>query len=213
MKDWGLYLITSQELSRGRTTLEVVQEAVAAGVQVVQLREKTFSSRELVEIGLAIREITRQHGVHFIVNDRVDVALAVEADGVHLGQQDIPVKYARQIMGSQKIIGISATTLAEALEARKAGADYLGVGPIFTTQSKPDAAAALGLEGLKQIREAVDLPLVAVGGINRANADTILEHGADCISVISAITAADNVYRATRELLNIISRQKGGCNS
>lgn len=212
MKDWNLYLITSQELSRGRTTLEVVQEAVVAGVQVVQLREKTFSSRELVEIGLAIRKITRQHGVRFIVNDRVDVALAVKADGVHLGQQDMPVKYARQIMGSHKIIGISATTLAEALEAQKAGADYLGVGPIFATQSKPDAAA-LGLEGLKQIREAVNLPLVAVGGINRANADTILEHGADCISVISAITAADNVYQATRELLNIISQAKGGCNS
>lgn len=212
MKKWDLYLITSQELSLGRTTLEVVKAAVAGGVQVVQLREKSLPLRQLVEIGLSIREITRQHGVQFIVNDRVDVALALDADGVHLGQQDLPIKYARAIMGPGKIIGISAENLAQAVEAQAAGADYLGVGPIFATQSKPDAAPALGLEGLRQVREAVDLPIVAVGGIDRNNAAAVIQHGADCISVISAITAAQDVFDATVRLLNTIRQAKRGIN-
>ncbi|MBS3971188.1 MAG: thiamine phosphate synthase [Clostridia bacterium] len=212
MKNWHVYLITSQELSRGRSTLQVVKEAVAAGVDVVQLREKTMEGKELLEIGKKIREITKAAGVKYIVNDRVDIALLTDADGVHLGQSDIPYKHARTLVGENMIIGISVDTVKQAVKAEREGADYIGVGPVYATNSKNDAGPCLGLENLKKIRSNSTIPIVAVGGINHENAKEVILNGADCLSVISAITQAEDIQGSVQELKRQIISGKGELN-
>jgi thiamine-phosphate pyrophosphorylase len=143
-----------------------------------------------------------------IINDRVDVAQAVAADGVHLGQKDMPLETAKGILGDTMIIGISAESLADAIAAEKGGADYLGVSPIYTTPTKTDTAPAIGLEGLREIRRAVRLPLVGIGGLNRANAAEVIRNGADGVAVVSAIVAADNPEAAARELRQVINEAR-----
>ncbi|MCF8051543.1 MAG: thiamine phosphate synthase [Desulfobacterales bacterium] len=206
--DYGLYLVTDRGLSRGRPTIEVVAAAVRGGVTVVQLREKGAETRDFVKEALAVRRLLEARGIPLIVNDRIDVALAVSADGVHLGQKDMPIDMARKILGPDKIIGISAESVADAVAAEKAGADYLGVSPIYATPTKTDTVAALGLEGLRQIREAVDLPLVGIGGLNAGNAAEAIRHGADGIAVVSAIVSADDPETAARELSRIVAEAK-----
>jgi len=196
--DYSLYLVTDRGLSRGRSTLEVVRAAVRGGVTCVQLREKTAATRAFIEEALGVRAYLNSCGVPLIINDRVDVALAVGADGVHLGQSDMPLAAARALVGAAMVIGISAESVRDAVEA--AGADYLGVSPVFATPTKADTAAPLGLEGLRAIREAVKTPLVAIGGLNRGNAAAAIRSGADGVAVVSAIVAADDPEQAARAI-------------
>ena len=206
--DYSLYLVTDRGLSRGRTTLEIVVAAVNGGATVVQLREKACSTLEFIHQALSINAFLKTRGIPLIINDRVDVAQAVAADGVHLGQKDMPLETAKGILGDTMIIGISAESLADAIAAEKGGADYLGVSPIYTTPTKTDTAPAIGLEGLREIRRAVRLPLVGIGGLNRANAAEVIRNGADGVAVVSAIVAADNPEVAARELRQVINEAR-----
>ncbi len=204
MVNWRLYGKTHAQLSRGRSHLAVIQAAIAGGATVVQYREKEGTTRQMIEEARALRELARRAGVPFIVNDRVDIALAVDADGVHVGQDDMPAPLARKLMGPEKIIGVSATNLEEALQAERDGADYIGAGPIFATPTKPDAAPPIGLEGLAEICRRVSIPVVAIGGINHENAGSVIEAGADGVAVVSAIVAAPDVEAAARRLREVV---------
>jgi thiamine-phosphate pyrophosphorylase len=202
--DYSLYLVTDRGLARGRAMLDIIRAAVQGGVTCVQLREKTCSTREFIEEALAIKEFLRSRKVPLIINDRVDVALAVGADGVHLGQKDMPLAAARAIVTDTMLIGISVESVADAVAAQGGGADYLGVSPIFATPTKTDTAAPLGLEGLQAIRRAVRIPLVGIGGLNRQTAAAVVRGGADGLAVVSAIVAADDPEQAARELVQAI---------
>ena len=190
MLDYSLYLVTDRRLSLGRSTVEVVAAAVSGGVTCVQLREKHCSTREFLEEARRVRELLAGTGVPLIINDRLDVALAVAADGVHLGQNDMHISDARRLVGERLVIGISAESVADAIRAEAEGADYIGVSPVFTTPTKMDTAPPLGLEGLREIRRAVSLPLVAIGSIRHDNAAEVLRAGADGLAVVSAIVSA-----------------------
>jgi thiamine-phosphate pyrophosphorylase len=202
--DYSLYLVTDRGLSRGRPTLDIVRAAVQGGVTCVQLREKTVSTREFIAAALQLKPFLKSCGVALIINDRVDVALAAGADGVHLGQSDMPLAAARSLTGPAMVIGISVESVADALAAQSGGADYLGVSPVFATPTKTDAAAPLGLAGLRAIRAAVRLPLVAIGGLNLANAADAVRSGADGIAVVSAIAAAEDPAQAARDLARAV---------
>jgi len=204
--DYSLYLVTDRGLARGRSTLEIVSAAVHGGATVVQLREKDCSTRDFIEQALTIKAFLKDRGVPLMINDRLDVAQAVKADGVHLGQTDMPLKVAKKILGDSMIIGISAESQQDAVEAEKGGADYLGVSPIYATPTKSDTALPLGLEGLRGIRKAVRLPLVGIGGLNRDNAAEVIRSGADGVAVVSAIVAADDPQTAADALKQIIKK-------
>lgn len=206
--DYSLYLVTDRSLSRGRPTRAIVEAAVRGGVTCVQLREKSCSTRTFIEEALAVRNLLHEYGVPLIINDRVDVALAVEADGVHLGQTDMPLPRARAILGDRAVIGISAECLEDALRAEAEGADYVGVSPIFATPTKTDTAPALGLSGLAAIRAAVRLPLVGIGGLHYENAAEVIRHGGSGLAVVSAIVSAEDPEAAARRLRAAIERAK-----
>ncbi|MCD6452201.1 MAG: thiamine phosphate synthase [Acidobacteria bacterium] len=206
--DLSLYVITDRRLSLGRSSEEIVERAIAGGATVIQLREKELSDRQLYEEGLRIKEIIGTRDVLFVVNDRVDLALALDADGVHLGQDDLPLAVARRLLGENRIIGVSVQTPEEAQEAEREGADYLAASGVFPTTTKPDVGAVLGIPGLKRIREATSLPLVAIGGINLANVKEVIGAGADGIAVVSAVTTASDVTARCRELLSLVKRAK-----
>ncbi len=209
IKNWQLYVITDETLSKGRSHAEIARLAIEGGADVIQLRDKSASSRKLYEDALAIRKITRQANVIFIVNDRLDIALAVDADGVHVGQKDMPALVAHQLIGKNKILGVSAETVDEAVQAEKDGADYLGVGPIFEARAtKPDAGEPMGLFLLRQVRQKCQVPIIAIGGINQNNAKEVIQAGADGIAVISAIVAADDVSAASRELKALVRNER-----
>lgn len=202
--DYSLYLVTDRGLAGGRSTLEIVTAAVNGGASIVQLREKQCPTLEFIEQALSVKAFLKTRNIPLIINDRVDVAQAVKADGVHLGQTDMPLETARGILGDTMLIGISAECLADAIAAEKGGANYLGVSPIYATPTKTDTAPALGLEGLREIRRAVKLPLVGIGGLKRDNTAAVIRNGADGVAVVSAIVAADDPEAATRELLQVI---------
>jgi thiamine-phosphate pyrophosphorylase len=206
--DYSLYLVTDRRLAKGRTTLDIVRAAVRGGVTCVQLREKTCSTREFIAEALAIRDFLNARGIALIINDRVDIAQAVGADGVHLGQSDIPLDIARSLVGASMLVGISVESLDEAVQAEAGGADYLGISPIYPTPTKTDTAPPLGLQGLRAIRRAVNLPLVGIGGLNQQNAAPVIRHGADGIAVVSAIVAATDPEQAARQLRQEIIRAK-----
>ena len=190
MIDYSLYLVTDRALSLGRSTVEVVRAAIRGGVSCVQLREKGCSTREFMDEARLLKALLAGTGVPLFINDRLDVALAVGADGVHLGQNDLAIADARRLVGNRMIIGISAESVADAIRAEAEGADYIGASPVFTTPTKTDTASPLGLDGLRAIRRAVQLPLVAIGGINADNAAQVLRAGADGLAVVSAIVSA-----------------------
>jgi|SRR5665647_314606 len=192
MIDYTLYLVTDRGLSLGRATVNIVRAAVAGGVTCVQLREKHCSTRAFIEEARALKTLLDaiETKIPLIINDRLDVALAIGADGVHLGQTDMPIADARRLVGAAMIIGISAESIADAIRAEAAGADYIGISPVFTTPTKQDTASPLGLEGIRQIRAAVRLPLVAIGGIQQDNAHAVIRAGADGVAVVSAIVSA-----------------------
>jgi thiamine-phosphate pyrophosphorylase len=206
--DYSLYLVTDRGMARDRSTLEIVRAAVNGGATVVQLREKNCSTREFIEQALAVKDFLKARRVPLIVNDRLDVAQAVQADGVHLGQTDMPLESAKGILGDSMIIGISAESLKDAIAAEKGGADYLGVSPIYATPTKTDTAPPLGLAGLREIRKAVRLPLVGIGGLNRENATEVIRSGADGVAVVSAIMAAGDPEAAASALKKVIIEAK-----
>jgi len=206
--DYSLYVLTDATLARGRSHEEIVAAALRGGATLIQYREKNATTRQMIEQAARVRDLCRAYGVPLVINDRVDVALAVEADGVHVGPDDMPVALARRLLGRDKIVGASAGTVAEADAAIAAGADYLGVGAIFATTSKADAGEPIGLEGLEQIVRISPIPVVGIAGIHAANAASVIRVGAQGIAVISAVVAAEDVERATRELKNIVLQAK-----
>lgn len=200
MPEYTLYLVTDRSLSQGRATVEIVRAAIAGGVTCVQLREKHCPTREFLHEARRLKKLLAGTSIPLIINDRIDVALAMGADGVHLGQNDMPIREARRLVGEAMLIGISTESVDDALRAEAEGADYLGLSPVFATPTKTDTAAPLGLEGVRRIRAAVSLPLVAIGGIDQNNAPEIIRAGADGVAVISAIVAAACPQRAAATL-------------
>ncbi len=194
-----LYVITD---GRFVDEIEGTRRALEGGATTIQLRMKNAPTRRMLEVGKELRRLTDEYDTLFIVNDRIDVALATGADGVHLGQEDMPIEIAREIVGNM-IIGISASNLKEAKEAERKGADYIGAGSVFPTSTKEDAKY-LGLNGLKEIVENVDIPIVAIGGINHDNVEKVLEIGVQGIAVISAIMGAPDIREATLRMRKII---------
>jgi thiamine-phosphate pyrophosphorylase len=192
-----LYLVTDRDLGRGRPLVDVVQMAVLGGVTAVQVREKELTSRAFVAEASVILQVLSGTGVPLFINDRVDVALAIGADGVHVGQDDLPAADARRLIGPDMLLGVSVATGEEARSALADGADYVSVSPVFLTPTKPDAETAVGLEGVVEIRRAVgDAPVLAIGGIDSGNARSVAAAGADGVSVVSAIMAADDPQAA-----------------
>ena len=207
--DYSLYLVTDRRWAGERSLAEIVRAAVAGGVTCVQLREKNLDTREFIRVAEELLGVLKPARVPLIINDRVDVALAAGADGVHLGQSDMPIAVARRLGPPDWVIGVSAESLADAVAAEQAGADYIGVSPVFATPTKTDTAPPLGLDGLRAIRAAVQTPLVAIGGIHSGNAAEVITAGADGLAVVSAILAADDPQAAAQELRNIITLTQG----
>lgn len=199
--DFDLYLISDRHQTAGRPLHAVLDAALRGGVRAVQVREKDLAPRELYPLAWELRQLTRQHGARLLINDRIDIALAVQADGVHLATTSLPVAVARQMLGSEALIGVSTHNLVEAQTAADGGADFLVFGPIFYTPSKVPYGEPVGLAALRAVRSAVKLPILAIGGIKKANVEQVLATGADGIAVISAIIAADDPGAATRDLL------------
>ena len=193
MEELKLYLITDSDILKGRDFYHCIEEALKGGVTMLQLREKEADGKEFLEKAMNLRELTRKYGVKFIINDRIDIAMLCDADGVHLGQSDIPAKEARKLMPG-KIIGVSCRTVEEAEKSKEDGADYLGVGDIFGTQTKLDAKR-VSLDTLKDIKEKVNLPITAIGGLNLDNLDYVKKCNIDGYAVISAILAKENIKK------------------
>jgi thiamine-phosphate pyrophosphorylase len=202
--NYSLYLVTDSALSLGRSLLGIVRAAVDGGVTCVQVREKTVSSRAYLERLAPVRPLLRERGVPLFINDRIDIALAIEADGVHLGQTDMPLALAKRIAGDRLVIGISCETIQDAIEAEHGGADYVSVSPVFSTPTKTDTAAPLGVEGVQAIRATVRVPVVTIGGVNATNAADVIRAGADGVCVVSAIVAAPDPRAAACELRGIV---------
>lgn len=206
---WRLYFVTGEPAFEGRSLVETTRAALRGGATAVQLRDKSGDIREMLELGRALLELTRAAGVPLIVNDRADVALALGADGAHVGQDDLPALDVRRLIGPERILGVSAGTVDEARQAQADGADYVGAGDVFGTPSKPDAGPPIGLSALAEIARAVAIPVVGIGGITEANAASVTEAGAAGVAVISAITRSSNpedAARRLRETLNVSLR-------
>lgn len=208
---YDTYLVTQQSVSDGRSTVDIVRDAIAGGIDVVQLREKETTARFRYELGLELRELTAEADVDLIVNDRVDIARAIDADGVHIGQSDLSVDVVRDLLGPEAIVGCSTATLEEASQAEAAGADYLGVGTVYGTTSKDVAEYkdGVGPERIAEIVDAVSIPVVGIGGITADNAGPVVEAGAAGVAVISEITAAEDPRAATEALAETVETAKG----
>jgi thiamine-phosphate pyrophosphorylase len=193
-----LYLVTDQASLRGRTLADVVLAAVTGGVRCVQLREKALATRDFVALALAVKDLLAPFDVPLIINDRLDVALACGAQGVHLGQSDMPVALARQLLPPEVFIGLSVENLADVARAAGQPVDYLGISPVYATPTKTDTARPWGLAGVRQVRALTRLPLVAIGGIHQGNAAQVLQAGADGLAVVSAICSAADPQAAAQ---------------
>ena len=207
--DYRLYLVTDRNCLQQQTLEQAVEQAILGGVTLVQLREKAIASKEFYERALRIKAICHHYNVPLLINDRVDIALAVEADGVHIGQSDLPCGVVRQILGKDKIIGVSARTAQQAIQAQADGADYLGVGAMFATSTKQDAQT-VSIASLTQIRQAVTLPIVAIGGINHTTLPALqqalqaADTSIDGVAVVSAILGQKDVKLASEQLKEMI---------
>lgn len=197
--DYSLYLVTDQKLSGDKTLYQAVEQAILGGCTVVQLREKEGSTADFYRQALKLRELTNRYNIPLIINDRIDIALAVNADGLHIGQDDLPAAVARKVIGDQMILGVSVATKEQALQVKQAGADYLGVGAIFLTETKKDAKA-VSIAQLTAISQTVKLPVVAIGGINQDNLKKLQATGISGIAVVSAIIAQENIQQAASDL-------------
>lgn len=206
MVDFSLYLITDRMQTAGRALPAVVADALRGGLRAVQLREKDLAAGQLFELAVELRQLTRQYGAKLLINDRIDVALAVAADGVHLGKAGLPVPEARRMLGSERLIGYSAHSADEALQAQLAGADFVTLGPVYHTPSKAQYGEPLGLSVLSEAARVVTIPVFALGGVKHASVAEVLSAGAHGVALISAIMAAPNPRAETESLLQTITR-------
>jgi len=204
MPDWSLCVITRRG-APGRDHLDIARAALRGGARLIQLRDKEMSGRALLEAARRLADLAQGHGGVLIVNDRLDVALAAGADGVHLGEEDLPIAAARRVLGDEAIIGASVANAQQAAEAEAAGATYVSVGSVFPTGSKADAGEPIGLAAVREVKRKVRLPVLAIGGISRDNVTEVIRAGADGVAVISAVASADDMERATAELLRLIA--------
>ena len=200
--DYSLYLVTDRMLMRTKTLGEAVEQAVIGGCTMVQLREKEILSLDFYVLASEMKKITDRYGIPLIINDRIDIAMAVGAAGVHIGQKDIPADIARKVIGKDMLLGVSAVSAAEAVNAAKAGADYLGVGAMFPTGTKPDAGF-VSMEELGRIRKAVDIPIVVIGGISKENAMLFQPMGIDGLAVVSAVIAQPDIRKSAADLKSL----------
>jgi len=203
--NFSVYVISDGKLSRGRAHLEVLSEAIRGGATCIQLREKDLSARELYTLAVDLRDFTLRKGITFIVNDRLDVALAVEADGVHLGQDDLPAAAARLIIPPGMLLGVTVRNEQQALQAQADGASYLGAGAVFATSTKTDTGKPMGLQNLAKICSSVQVPVVGIGGINAARAGSVIGTGAAGVAVVSSVISADDVAGAAREIAGAVA--------
>ena len=208
--DMSLYLVTDPHLSEGRSLLSIVQAAIKGGAGVVQYRDKNSGTRKMVERAKALCQVCHQSGACFLVNDRVDVALAVDADGVHVGQDDMPINIARALLGPDKLIGITVHNAEEIKAAEEEGVDYLSLAPVFATSTKPDHQTPLGPEGVRILTAKSSMPFLAIGGINHSNAAVVVRAGVEGICVVSAVLSAEDPEPAARELYNLVRATKSG---
>lgn len=203
----SLYGITHSPDSRGRSNVEIVQEMINAGIELIQYREKSLSLKEMLEECRVIRKLTREAGVTFIVNDYIDIALLVDADGVHIGQDDLPIKEVRSLIGPNRIIGLSTHSPGQGKEAVENGADYIGVGPIFSTKTKVNVCDPVGFKYLEWVVDNIDIPFVAIGGIKEHNLRDITSRGAKCVCLVTEITGSENIDNKVNSLMNIIKEK------
>lgn len=206
--DYTLYLVTDSKLMSTETLEEAVEHAILGGCTLVQLREKSASSLEFYKNALSIKTITDKYKVPLIINDRMDIALAVDAAGVHVGQSDMPANIVREIIGIDKIVGITANSVEAAIKAQQDGADYIGVGALYSTNTKTDIRV-IYKEELIKIRKAITVPIVGIGGINKENVVDLSDTGIDGIAVVSAVIAQKDITAATRELIEIFKVGRG----
>jgi len=208
MIDYSVYLVTDQFNLSEDEFLNIIEEAIKGGTTIVQIREKNSTTKDFYNLAVKVKEITDKYEVPLIINDRIDIALAVDSAGVHLGQEDMPCKIAREILGDDKIIGISATTYTEAITAQEDGADYLGVGAIYPTKTKDDAGISTH-EDLLKMKDDISIPVVAIGGVKEDNtAEIIRKYDFDGVAVVSAIMLSDNPKETSSNFLNIINENK-----
>ena len=200
--DYSVYLVTDRRNKTDEEFLNIIEEAIKGGTTIVQLREKTASTKEFYDLALKVKEITSRYDVPLLINDRIDIALAVDSEGVHIGQDDMPAGIAREIIGEDKILGVSASTVEEAKKAEIDSADYIGSGAVFPTATKDDADS-VSEEELKEIVESIDIPVVAIGGITIENAHTLKASGIAGFSVVSAIMSAEDPKEASEKLKEI----------
>lgn len=202
--NYRLYIITDETLVPGLSHVRIAAEALSGGATVIQLRDKDKSGGELYAIAREMKALCSEHNALFIVNDRLDIALAADADGVHLGQEDLPLPAARSLAPRPFIIGISAGTVEEAILAEQQGADYIGVGPVYPTGTKPDAGPPVGLSLIRDIADAVTVPVVGIGGINLSNAGAVIQAGADGVAVISAVICSPDITGAAGKFRDLL---------
>jgi len=203
----GLYVITDTQALKGRSHVEVATQAIRGGAKAIQLHDKLLSKKELLPIAQELKNLCAEHNVLFIINDYLDLVLAADADGLHLGQDDLPIKVARKLLPIDKILGSSTTTVDQALAAESEGADYIAVGSIYPTSSK-ETAKVVGLDRLYQIRQAVTLPLVAIGGITKDNVHEVMTAGANSVAIISAILQAKDIEEAARQIVDKVETHR-----
>ena len=200
--DYSVYLVTDSRDKTEEEFLVIIEEAIKGGTSIVQLREKTASTKDFYELALKVKEITSRYDVPLLINDRIDIALAIDSEGVHIGQDDMPADIARAIIGDEKILGVSASTVDEAVKAQKDGADYIGSGAVFPTSTKDDADS-VSKDELKEIVNSIDIPVVAIGGITLENAQELKDTGISGFSVVSAIMSAKDPQVASKKLKEI----------
>ncbi|MGI6453894.1 MAG: thiamine phosphate synthase [Syntrophomonadaceae bacterium] len=201
--DYSLYLVTDRGILKGKDLFKSVEEAIKGGVTLVQLREKDTSSLEFYNLALRMKELVHSYNIPLIINDRLDIALAVDADGIHIGQGDLPLEIVRRLVGPKKIVGYSVANVDQALYGENHGADYLGVGPVYPTDSKLDTGEPILLTGLRMIKEAVSIPVVGIGGIGLSNLKEVKSSGIDGISVISAILGSEDIAGTSKKLISL----------
>ncbi|OIJ14484.1 thiamine-phosphate diphosphorylase [Anaerobacillus alkalilacustris] len=207
MKDFRLYAITGEEFHKGKSLVEVMEAAIIGGVDIIQLRDKKSSKKDVLHKALLLKDLTKKYNVPLIINDHIDVAVAVDADGIHLGQDDLPLQMARKIVGKDKIIGISTHEIEEAREAQLQGADYIGVGPIFATKSKEDVVDPVTTKYIEEVKKEISIPFVAIGGIKLHNVDQVLNAGATRICAISEIVGSADITKTCQLFIEKINER------
>ena len=201
--DLALYVVTDRGILGGKDLIKSIEESIIGGATVVQLREKDVSTLDFHNIAIEVKKVTSKYNVPLIINDRIDIALSSDADGLHIGQDDMPLEIARKMLGEEKIIGVSVRNVSEAILAENGGADYLGVGAVYPTGSKNDATL-VGLAELKRIKENVKIPVVAIGGINEKNTREVMDYKADGVAVISAVFGKGDITAASKALIELV---------